>query len=160
MLTGTDGRLLVVLTGREGNWLRTDWPVTIFELAPLTDEQSDALIDALDPSVTDAQRVAVRNRCDGVPFYIEHVVGELGAAGAESGVPEALYEPLFAALHHSHADVVPVVEAAAVIGRAGDLPLLRAVVGRDAKDVDDVVTELVRARVLERRGHRRLAIPP
>ncbi len=53
---------------------------------------------------------------------------------------------------HPHADVVPVVEAAAVIGRAGDLPLLRSVVGRDAKDVDDVVTELVRARVLERRG--------
>ena len=48
-------------------------------------------------------------------------------------------------------DVVPVVEAAAVIGRAGDLPLLRSVVGRDAKDVDGVVTELVRARVLERR---------
>jgi len=47
--------------------------------------------------------------------------------------------------------VVPVVEAAAVIGRAGDLPLLRSVVGRDAKDVDGVVTELVRARVLERR---------
>ena len=44
------------------------------------------------------------------------------------------------------------VEAAAVIGRAGDLPLLRSVVGRDAKDVDDIVTELVRARVLERSG--------
>jgi class 3 adenylate cyclase/tetratricopeptide (TPR) repeat protein len=151
LLTGADGRLLVLVTGREGDWLRTDWPVTLFELSPLTDEQSDALINALDPSVTDAQRVAVRNRCDGVPFYIEHVVGELDAAGAESGVPEPLYEPLFARLQHPHADVVPVVEAAAVIGRAGDLPLLRSVVGRDAKDVDGVVTELVRARVLERR---------
>jgi class 3 adenylate cyclase/tetratricopeptide (TPR) repeat protein len=151
LLATTDGRLLVVLTGREGDWLRTDWPVTLFNLAPLTDEQSDALINALDPSVTDAQRVAVRNRCDGVPFYIEHVVGELDAAGAESGVPEALYEPLFARLQHPHADVVPVVEAAAVIGRTGDLPLLRSVVGRDAKDVDGVITELVRARVLERR---------
>ena len=152
ILTAADGRLLVVVTGREDGWLRTDWPVTLFDLAPLTDEQSDALIDALDPSVTDAQRVAVRNRCDGVPFYIEHVVGELDAAGAESGVPEPLYEPLFARLQHPHADVVPVVEAAAVIGRAGDLPLLRSVVGRDAKDVDGVVTELVRVRVLERRG--------
>jgi class 3 adenylate cyclase/tetratricopeptide (TPR) repeat protein len=152
LLTGADGRLLVVLTGREGNWLRTDWPVTLFDLAPLTDEQSEALINALDPSVTDAQRAAIRNRCDGVPFYIEHVVGELDAAGAESGVPEPLYEPLFATLHHPHADVVPVVEAAAVIGRAGDLPLLRSVVGRYAKDVDGVVTELVRVRVLERRG--------
>ncbi len=152
LLATADGRLLVVLTGREGDWLRTDWPVVIFELAPLTDEQSDELIDALEPSVTDPQRVAIRNRCDGVPFYIEHVIGELDVAGPESRVPEALYEPLFARLQHPHADVVPVVEAAAVIGRAGDLPLLRGVVGRDAKDVDDVVTELVRARVLERRG--------
>ena len=47
---------------------------------------------------------------------------------------------------------MPVVEAAAVIGRAGDLPLLRSVVGRDDKDVDDIVTELVRTRVLERSG--------
>jgi len=152
LLAAADGRLLVVLTGREGSWLRTDWPVTLFELTPLTDEQSEALIDALEPSVTEAQRAAICSRCDGVPFYIEHVVSELDAAGANSGVPEALYESLFAGLHHPHADVVPVVEAAAVIGRAGDLPLLRSVVGRDAKDIDDVVTELVRARVLERRG--------
>ena len=152
LLSGADGRLLVVLTEREGNWLLTDCPVTLFELSPLTDEQSDALIEALDPTVSDAQRAAVRSRCDGVPFYIEHVVGESEAVGAESGVPEALYEPLFATLHHPYADVVPVVEAAAVIGRAGDLPLLRTVVGRDAKDVDGVVAELVRARVLERRG--------
>jgi class 3 adenylate cyclase/tetratricopeptide (TPR) repeat protein len=152
LLTATNGRLLVVLTGREGDWLRSEWPVTLFELSPLTDEQSDALITALDPSVTDDQRAAVRNRCDGVPFYIEHVVGELDAAGAESGVPDALYEPLFARLHHPHTDVVPVIEAAAVIGRAGDLALLRPVVGTDAEDVDGVVTELVLAQVLERRG--------
>ena len=152
LLAAANGRVLVVLTGREDGWLRTDWPITLFDLAPLTDEESDALINALDPSVTDAQRAAIRNRCDGVPFYIEHVVSELDAAGPESGVPEALYEPLFARLHHPHADVVPVVEAAAVIGRAGDLALLRSVVGGDGKDVDEVVTELVRARVLERRG--------
>ena len=153
MLTGANGRLLMVLTGREGKWLRTDWPVIIFELAPLTDEESDVLINTLEPSVTDTQRAAVRDRCDGVPFYIEHVVGELEVAGPESGVPEALYEPLFARLlQHPHADVVPVVQAAAVIGRSGDLPLLRSVAGRHAKDVDGVVTELVRARVLERRG--------
>ena len=152
LLAAADGRLLVVLTGREAGWLRTDWPARTFDLAPLTDEQSDALIEALDPAVSAAQRAAVRNRCDGVPFYIEHVVAELNVAGPGSGVPEALYEPLFARLHHPHTDVVPVVEAAAVIGRAGDLPLLRSVVGRYAKDVDGVVAELVRARVLERRG--------
>ena len=152
LFAAADGRLLVVMTGREGDWLRTEWPVTLFNLPPLTDEQSDALIKALDPTVTDAQRIAVRSRCDGVPFYIEHVLGELDAAGAESRVPEALYEPLFATLDHANAGVVPVVEAAAVIGRAGDLALLRSVVGHDVPDVDDIVTELVRARVLERSG--------
>jgi class 3 adenylate cyclase/tetratricopeptide (TPR) repeat protein len=152
LFAAADGRLLVVMTGREGDWLRTEWPVTLFNLPPLTDEQSDALIKALDPTATDAQRIAVRSRCDGVPFYIEHVLGELDAAGHESRVPEALYEPLFATLDHANAAVVPVVEAAAVIGRAGDLALLRSVVGRDVPDVDDIVTELVRARVLERSG--------
>jgi class 3 adenylate cyclase/tetratricopeptide (TPR) repeat protein len=151
LLAAADGRVIVALTGREDGWLRTDWPATLFELTPLTDEQSDALIEALDPTVTDAQRAAVRSRCDGVPFYIEHVVGELDAAGPESQVPEALYEPLFARLH-THTDVVPVVQAAAVIGRGGDFALLRSVVGRNKMDVDDVVTELVGARVLERSG--------
>ncbi|WP_077077852.1 ATP-binding protein [Mycobacterium numidiamassiliense] len=152
LLTSADGRLLVVATGREGDWLQNDWPVTLFDLSPLSDKESDALINALDPSVTDAQRAEVLNRCDGVPFYIEHVVGELDGAGPAARVPEALYEPLFARLHHPHTDVVPVVEAAAVIGRAGDLALLRSVVGPNANNVDDVVAELVQARVLERRG--------
>ena len=150
MLSAADGRLLVVVTGREGAWLRTDWPVTLFELTPLTDEESDALIDALDSTVTQVQRAAVRKRCDGVPFYIEHVVAGLTETEHDRQVPEALYEPLFARLH-THTDVVPVVEAAAVIGRSGDLALLRSVVGGEA-DVDLVVAELVQARVFEPRG--------
>jgi class 3 adenylate cyclase/tetratricopeptide (TPR) repeat protein len=154
LLAATDGRLMVVITGREGDWVQTGWPTVVFDLAPLNDEQSDTLIEALDPAVSDAQRAAVRARCDGVPFYIEHVVAGLEVAGHEPQVPEALYEPLFARLH-ARSDVVPVVEAAAVIGRAGDLPLLRSVVGRHCKDVDEVVTELVRVRVLERRGTER-----
>lgn len=151
ILTAANGRRMVVVTGREDGWLQTDWPAMLFELTPLTGEQSDALIEALDPTVTEAQRAAVRDRCDGVPFYIEHVVAGLDVAGHELEVPEALYEPLFARLH-SRTDVVPVVEAAAVIGRGGDLALLRSVVGPLATDVDDIITELVRARVLELKG--------
>ncbi len=151
ILTAANGRLMVVVTGREDGWLQTDWPAMLFELTPLTGEQSDALIEALNPTVTEAQRAAVRDRCDGVPFYIEHVVAGLDVARHELEVPEALYEPLFARLH-SRTDVVPVVEAAAVIGRGGDLALLRSVVGPVATDVDDIITELVRARVLELKG--------
>ena len=97
LLGAGGGRLLVVITGRPGGWLPAGWPVTVFDLTPLTDEQSDALITALDPAVSADERAAVVGRCDGVPFYIEQVVAGL----AESGVPEALYEPLFARLRAS-----------------------------------------------------------
>ena len=46
----------------------------LFDLAPLTDEQTDALIGALNPGLTAEERAAVAARCDGVPFYVEQVV--------------------------------------------------------------------------------------
>ncbi|MED5810924.1 adenylate/guanylate cyclase domain-containing protein [Mycolicibacterium sp. 050232] len=147
LLTKADGRLLMVLTGREGKWLQSQWPVELFELTALTPDESDALIDALDPDLDDAQRTAVRDRCDGVPFYIEHVLNALDATADKHQVPEALYEPLFAQLH-TRPHVVPVIEAAAVIGRSGDLALLRAVTGTGT-DTDSVVAELVEAQVFE-----------
>jgi class 3 adenylate cyclase len=152
MLTSADGRNMFVLTGRNGSWIGQDWPVTVFELNPLTDSESDAFIDALDPTVTDARRAAVRTRCDGVPFYIEHVMGALDTAEDVQQVPEALYELLFARLRTRPA-VGPVIEAAAVIGRSGDLALLSSVVGTDVDvDIGAVVAELVRARVFEDSG--------
>ena len=126
----------------------------IFELTPLSDDESDALIDALQPAATDAQRTAVRIRCDGVPFYIEHVVAGLDDIANDEQVPEALYAPLFARLH-ARTDVLPVLEAAAVIGRSGDVGLLRTVVesAESGTDVDSVVAELVSAGVFESTGN-------
>ena len=147
----TDGRLLLVITGRDGAWRERHWRAEGFELAPLTDEQSEALIDALQPGLGKVARTAIRSRCDGVPFYIEHVIAERDAGKASSPVPEALYESLLARLP-IHSGGVRVLEAAAVIGRNGDLPLLRAVVGEPIDTVDDVVSALVGARVLERVG--------
>ena len=63
-------------------------------------------------------------------------------------MPEALYEPLFARLRAS-ANVVPVVEAAAVIGRQIDRGLLCSVVDLSDDEVDDVIDELEDALVLE-----------
>ena len=147
LLETNQGRLLVVITGRPDGWLRPGWPVKVFDLAPLTDEQSDALITALNPTLTAEERAAVVDRCDGVPFYIEEVVAGLG----ETGVPEALYEPLFARLRAS-ADAVPVVQAAAVIGRQMDRGLLRSVVELSDDMVDEVINELEDALVLEACG--------
>jgi class 3 adenylate cyclase len=152
VLDSAHGHTMFVLTGRDGSRVRGDWPVTVFELKPLTDNESDALIDALGAVVTDAQRTAVRSRCDGVPFYIEHVIAALDADDDERQVPEALYESVFAGLH-MRPEVGRIVEAAAVIGRSGDVALLRSVVGTDADvDVDGIVAELVRARVFEDTG--------
>jgi tetratricopeptide (TPR) repeat protein len=136
--------VLVVVTGRPGGWLPAGWPVKVFDLTPLTDEQTDALITALDPAVTADERAVVVDRCDGVPFYIEQVVNGI----SETGVPEALYEPLFARLR-AGANVVPVVEAAAVIGRQVDRGLLCSVVDLSDDEVDDVIDELEDALVLE-----------
>jgi class 3 adenylate cyclase len=152
LLRGSEGRLLIVITGRDGGWLPNDWPVKVFDLAPLTDEQTDTLIVALEPTVTDQQRAAVRDRCDGVPFYVEQVVAGLrltpGQDGDPPAVPEAVYEPLFARLRAS-ANVVPVVEAAAVIGRNVDRLLLLEVLDLDEDLVDDVIDELEDAAVFE-----------
>ena len=144
LLNCGDGRLLVVITGRPGEWLPAEWPHTVFDLAPLTDEQTDTLVTALDPDLNADERAAVAARCDGVPFYIEQIVNGVG----EIGVPETLYEPLFARLRASP-KVVPVVEAAAVIGRQLDRGLLNSVVDLSDDEVDDVIAELEDALVLE-----------
>ena len=144
LLTGGEGRLLVVITSRPGEWLPDDLPHKLFDLAPLTDEQTDTLVTALDPDLNADERAAVAARCDGVPFYIEQVVNGVG----ETGVPETLYEPLFARLRASP-KVVPVVEAAAVIGRQLDRGLLNAVVDLSDDEVNDVIDELEDALVLE-----------
>ena len=144
LLNRGEGRLQVVITGRPGEWLPSEWPCQVIDLAPLTDEQSDTLIAELDPDLKDDERAAVAARCDGVPFYIEQVVNGVG----QTGVPETLYEPLFARLRASP-KVVPVVEAAAVIGRQIDLGMLCSVVDLSDDEVDDVIDELEDALVLE-----------
>ncbi|OBK18905.1 adenylate/guanylate cyclase domain-containing protein [Mycobacterium asiaticum] len=144
VLDASAGRLLVIVTARHRDWLPDRWPVNVFELRPLTEAESDELITALNPALTPQEQATIRSRCDGLPFYIEQVVAGI----TEVGVPEALYEPLFARLRAS-AKVVPVVEAAAVIGRYIDTSLLRSVVDMDDDDLHRVIDELAAARVLE-----------
>ena len=145
LLDASGGRLLVVLTGRPGEWLPADWPVDVLDLTPLTDAQTNELITALNPTLTADERALVVDRCDGVPFYVEQVVNGL----SQTGVPEALYEPLFARLRTS-AKVVPVLEAAAVIGRQVDRGLLCSVV--DLSDDEVAVPPRAAARSRGRAG--------
>ena len=64
-LGATGGRLLAVLTGRDGSWLSGEWPVKVFDLTPLTDEQTDELIVALDPTVDRDECVSVGRAATG-----------------------------------------------------------------------------------------------
>jgi class 3 adenylate cyclase/tetratricopeptide (TPR) repeat protein len=144
LLELTERRLLVVVTGRQGSWLPASWPVTVIDLKPLTDHQTDMLIAALNPGLSEHDRAAVASRCDGVPFFVEQVLGGV----TETGVPDALYEPLLARLRAS-ANVVPVVEVAALIGRQLDHSLLCSAVDLSEDVVDAALRELEDASVLE-----------
>ena len=144
LLDMAGGGLLVVVTGRPGKWLPANWAARTFDLAGLTDEQTDELIIALAPNLSAEDGAAVACRGDGVPFYIHQLV----AGFSETGVPEALYEPLFVRLRASP-NVVPVLEAAAVIGRVVDRGLLCSVVDITDDDLDEVLDELEDALVLE-----------
>lgn len=147
LLTGADGKLLVVMAGRLSDWLSPAWPVKVLELQPLTEDEADELILGLDPTLERAGRAEVHQRCDGIPFYLEQVVGEL----TNGGVPEALYDSLFARLRAS-ANVVPVVEAAGVIGRNVDRGILATVCTLDENELDDVIDVLEDALVFEASG--------
>ena len=144
LLDDADGKLLLLMTGRPGGWFPADWPMKVIDLEPLTKDETDILIATLDPTLSAPARAAVADRCDGVPFYVEQVVGGL----TETGVPEGLYESLLARLRAS-ANVVPVVEAAALIGRQLDRELLRSVVDLSDDVLDGALGELEDARVLE-----------
>lgn len=145
------GHVLVVMTSRKP-LQNKDSRTETFNLGPLTGDETDELTVALFPDVTADERAAVRRRCDGVPFYIEEVVAKLrdqpSGQATSVGVPDTLYEALFARLQSSP-DALPVVEAAAILGSRVERSVLRSVVDLDDHDLDHVLAELVQGRVLE-----------
>ncbi|HZU47681.1 MAG TPA: adenylate/guanylate cyclase domain-containing protein, partial [Mycobacterium sp.] len=149
LLRADTGRLLIVVTGREHAALPDN--VRIFDLQPLTDEQADELILALDPAMTSDARGEVRHRCDGIPLYIEEVmvkVLEHQADSAAAQVPDTLYEALLARLP-SNKTTVLVAQAAAVIGSVVDRGLLESVVDLTPDDLDRAIDELTDSGVLQ-----------
>jgi class 3 adenylate cyclase/tetratricopeptide (TPR) repeat protein len=149
ILGEAQGRLLVVITGRT---LPELFGTTeVFHLTPLSKADADELVLALHPDLAPAARDAVRERCDGIPLYIEEVVAKLKEqtdSDDDSQVPDTLYETLFARLR-SGPNTLPLVGAAALIGSRFDRTLLSKVVGLELSEVDDVLDELTRGRVFE-----------
>jgi class 3 adenylate cyclase/tetratricopeptide (TPR) repeat protein len=150
LLREQSGRLMVVITGRKLPQLGDT--TTVFEVKPLGNADADKLVRALHPLLTAEARSTVQKRCDGIPLYIEEVIAKLKEQPSDlpgpSQVPDTLYETLFARLR-SGPNTLPVVGAAALIGSRFDRGLLSAVLDLDLDDVDAVLAELVRGRVLQ-----------
>ena len=147
LLRGDSGRLLVIVTGRQVPSLTG---AELFDLTPLSNDETDALILALYPRVTSSARRAVQERCDGVPLYIEEVVAKLKGQSSDFGesaeVPDTLYDTLVARLRSSNASHL-VVEAAALIGSHFDKSLLSYVVELSEREIDEQLDELIQDRV-------------
>jgi class 3 adenylate cyclase/tetratricopeptide (TPR) repeat protein len=155
LLHASTGRLLVVLTGREIGSLPNIAELMTFQLAPLTPDETDELITALDPKLSDDDRTEVARRCDGVPLYLEEVVTKLHEQPTDGArwvrVPDALYEPLFSRLRASDT-TIQVVEAAATIGREFDQGLLQKVLDTNGSDLNEAIRDLETALVFEPTG--------
>jgi class 3 adenylate cyclase/tetratricopeptide (TPR) repeat protein len=152
LLRAGTGRLIVVLTARDVSSLPNLTGVEVFQLAPLSAEETDELITALDSTLSADERAEVCRRCDGVPLYIEEVVTKMHEQPADSArwarVPDALYEPLFSRLRASDT-TIQVVEAAATIGREFDQDILRDVLDMTESDLDEAIRDLETALVFE-----------
>ncbi|HZA08694.1 ATP-binding protein [Mycobacterium sp.] len=148
------GRLLVVMTSRELASLPDSSRADVFDLKPLSEQETDELIRALYPAMTASVRTTVRRRCDGVPLYIEEVVAKLKEQQPDAEpvlVPDTLYEALFARLRATEG-ALGVVEAAATIGSQFDRGLLRSVSEMTDGEVDRVTRDLLGAKVFEAAG--------
>jgi class 3 adenylate cyclase/tetratricopeptide (TPR) repeat protein len=155
LLRTSTGELLVVLTGRDIASLSNIAELRTFQLAPLTPGETDELITALDPTLSDDDRLEVARRCDGVPLYLEEVVTKLHEQPTDGArwvrVPDALYEPLFSRLRASDT-TIQVVEAAATIGREFDQGLLQKVLDMNGSDLNEAIRDLETALVFEPTG--------
>ncbi|MCV7061581.1 hypothetical protein H7I76_15940 [Mycolicibacterium vaccae] len=145
--------------GRHDNRVPMSLPDTAraqgFELVPLIDDEANQLITALHPEVRADEQHAIRRRCVGIPLYIEEVVAKIkeqpSDAASSTGVPDTLYEALFARLRSSPS-AVRVVEAAALMGGRIERGLVLSVLDLAEDDVDAVLAELVSGRVLDSLG--------
>ena len=161
VLMARDDSLLVVLTGRDGSLAA---PTLAGPAVRSGSTGSAGLRRAGRRAVPGrhhgAKRLTVRYRCDGA---VLHRASGRDVACREPARRRArgVSHPLFTQLNTRSA-ALPVLEAAAIIGRSGDIPLLGAVLDPATalpQHLDDVVGEPFEARVLETQRDRRLAVP-
>jgi class 3 adenylate cyclase/tetratricopeptide (TPR) repeat protein len=145
----------VLVLGTSRNRERGPWET--IGLNPLTQSARLELIDALEPGLSEHDRLALAARSGGVPLYLE----ELVRAGADrsrgvvadpapvpGSVPAALYEPLVARLYATPM-ALPVAAAAAAAGEEVDRSLLTAALTISEGELDSTLGDLLDAQILE-----------
>ena len=109
-------RALFLSTGRPG-WIPA-WPTATIELAPLSSEDTHALIsEILEGQATDAVASEIASRAGGNPFFIEELSRQFKAGAISGELPQSIQEVLEARLERLPEGPARVARDAAVIGQ-------------------------------------------
>ena len=118
-------------------WLETEYPDRSIQivLAPLSMEDSGALIDELLPegSRSEAVRKGILERTDGNPLFLEELAATVQVEGSNDTIPATLQASITARLDTLDEGARRTLQLASVIGRAFDEPVLGAVAGDGAE---------------------------
>ena len=121
-------------------------------LGPLSEEQTalvtTLILDTGIPAPKDVVR-AVYARTDGIPLYIEELIGAVGADARANGravrdaiVPDTIEDAVLRRLGYCSREAQEVARAGAVIGRCFTADVLAGVMGRPQEDLDGPLQEL------------------
>jgi class 3 adenylate cyclase len=134
----------------------------IIELEPLPEEGVAEMVaaiaggDAVEPELVDE----LYGRSEGNPFFLEEMLTDAGAAlepGAvltrsaldRVGIPETVRDTILQRLTRIDPDYVPILEAAAVLGRGFDYPILLAVSDAGGETVQSALEAAVGQQLVE-----------
>ncbi|HXG27049.1 MAG TPA: AAA family ATPase [Candidatus Binatia bacterium] len=97
---------------------------------------------------------AVHDRTNGIPLHIEELLAALGDTVTDgrtirdAAVPSTLEDAILARVAHLSTDAQAVARAGAVVGRCFAPDVLAGIMGRPPFELDDPLSELVRAGIL------------
>lgn len=113
-------------------------------LPRLDADQTSTLILAIAGSeLTPEALQSVFDRSDGIPLFVEELL-----ADGSSAVPSTIADAVAFQMETLRADTIPVLEAAAVIGRSFDVDLLEAVANAPRDTVDSALQELAERNIV------------
>jgi class 3 adenylate cyclase/tetratricopeptide (TPR) repeat protein len=158
---GAGSPYLLLVTSRGNPESLPGRPDIVLELSPLTEEEADRLVDEAASGRLDRQRRAlVVRRSEGVPLYareLARLFAERGSSDAGDEDSSLATLPTLSDLLVARLDAFPeeraLIQALAVLGRAGTLSLLASLTGIGEQEVRRQLDHLEAAGIV-RRGRR------